>query len=39
VPVTWRNDTATRVGLAKGAQAYLDLLRVRANLARGLYDR
>jgi len=39
VPVTWRNDTATRVGLAKGALAYLDLLRVRANLALGLYDR
>jgi dolichyl-phosphate beta-glucosyltransferase len=39
VPVTWRNDVATRVGLRKGAMAYLDLLRVRANLARGLYDR
>jgi hypothetical protein len=39
VPVTWRNDIATRVGMRKGAMAYLDLLRVRANLARGFYDR
>jgi dolichyl-phosphate beta-glucosyltransferase len=29
VPVTWRNDVATRVGLAKGAQAFADLLRIR----------
>ena len=25
VPVTWRNDVATRVGLAKGARAFADL--------------
>ena len=29
VPVTWRNDAATRVGLTKGARAFLDLVRIR----------
>ena len=37
VPVTWRNDTATRVGLAKGARAFTDLLRIRAMRNRGEY--
>ncbi len=37
VPVTWRNDTATRVGLLRGGQAFLDLLRIRANGWRGRY--
>ena len=39
VPVTWRNDTATRVGLAKGAQAFADLGRIRWSRSRGAYDR
>ncbi len=38
IPVTWRNDAATRVGLAKGARAFLDVLRVRADGWRGRYD-
>jgi dolichyl-phosphate beta-glucosyltransferase len=38
VPVTWRNDTASRVTWRKGAQAFLDLLRIRANAWRGRYD-
>jgi dolichyl-phosphate beta-glucosyltransferase len=38
VPVTWRNDAATRVGLARGGQAFLDLLRIRANDLAGRYD-
>jgi len=37
VPVTWRNDAATRVGLLRGGQAFLDLLRIRANGWRGRY--
>jgi dolichyl-phosphate beta-glucosyltransferase len=37
VPVTWRNDTATRVGLVRGGQAFLDLVRIRANGWRGRY--
>ena len=37
VPVTWRNDAATRVGLLRGAQAFLDLLRIRANEWGGRY--
>jgi len=39
VPVTWRNDAATRVGLAKGARAFADLVRIRWSMARGAYDR
>jgi dolichyl-phosphate beta-glucosyltransferase len=38
VPVTWRNDAATHVGLAKGALAFADLVRIRANAMRGRYD-
>jgi len=38
VPVTWRNDAATRVGLARGGQAFLDLLRIRANDLAGRYE-
>jgi len=37
VPVTWRNDAATRVGLLRGAQAFLELLRIRAHDLRGDY--
>jgi dolichyl-phosphate beta-glucosyltransferase len=37
VPVTWRNDLATRVGLLRGAEAFLDLVRIRWNGARGAY--
>jgi dolichyl-phosphate beta-glucosyltransferase len=37
VPVTWRNDAATRVGALKGFRAFLDVLRIRWNLWRGLY--
>ena len=37
VPVTWRNDLATRVGLARGGQAFLDLLRIRLHDLRGDY--
>ena len=39
VPVTWRNDVATRVGLTKGARAFLDLVRIRWLRGRGAYDR
>ena len=39
VPVTWRNDVATRVGLTKGAQAFADLLKIRWSRSRGAYDR
>jgi len=37
VPVTWRNDAASRVGNWKGFLAFLDLARIRGNDARGLY--
>lgn len=37
LPVTWRNDAASRVGLRQGARAFLDLLRIRGNARRGLY--
>jgi dolichyl-phosphate beta-glucosyltransferase len=37
VPVVWRNDAATRVGLAGGALAFLDVVRIRAAAARGRY--
>ena len=37
VPVTWRNDAATRVGLAKGARAFLDLVAIRRKRGRGAY--
>jgi glycosyltransferase involved in cell wall biosynthesis len=38
VPVTWRNDVATRVGLTKGARAFADLVRIRWLRSRGAYD-
>ncbi len=37
VPVTWRNDAATRVTAWRGALAFADLLRIRWNAVRGLY--
>lgn len=37
IPVTWRNDAATRVGLGKGFRAFLDLARIRWNAGQGLY--
>jgi dolichyl-phosphate beta-glucosyltransferase len=39
VPVTWRNDAASRVGLLKGFKAFPDLLRIRVNDWRGRYRR
>jgi dolichyl-phosphate beta-glucosyltransferase len=38
VPVTWRNDEATRVDTFKGAVAFLDLARIRLNQWKGAYD-
>jgi dolichyl-phosphate beta-glucosyltransferase len=38
VPVVWRNDAATRVGLLGGFQAFPDLLRIRLNDWRGYYE-
>lgn len=38
VPVTWRNDVATRVGWRQGTRAFLDVLRIRANAWAGHYD-
>jgi dolichyl-phosphate beta-glucosyltransferase len=37
VPVTWRNDVATRVGSLNGFRAFLDLGRIRVNGWRGRY--
>ena len=37
VPVVWRNDAATRVGLGGGGAAFLDLLRIRLSALRGDY--
>ncbi len=37
VPVTWRNDAASRVGLFKGFRAFPDLLQIRWNDWRGRY--
>jgi len=37
VPVTWRNDTASRVGPLNGFRAFLDLARIRVNGWRGRY--
>ena len=39
VPVTWRNDAATRVSTLRGFMAFLDLARIRWNCSRGRYDR
>jgi len=38
VPVVWRNDAATRVGLGGGSQAFPDLLRIRWYDWTGRYD-
>jgi dolichyl-phosphate beta-glucosyltransferase len=38
VPVVWRNDAATRVSALRGAMAFSDLLRIRANDLRGFYS-
>ena len=38
LPVVWRNDAATRVGLLGGFRAFPDLLRIRMNDWRGYYD-
>ena len=38
VPVTWRNDAATRVGAFHGLLAFLDLARIRWNASTGRYD-
>jgi dolichyl-phosphate beta-glucosyltransferase len=37
IPVTWRNDAATRVGAFKGFLAFLDLVRIRARAIKGRY--
>jgi dolichyl-phosphate beta-glucosyltransferase len=39
LPVTWRNDAATRVSTARGLLAFLELARIRWNAGRGRYDR
>jgi dolichyl-phosphate beta-glucosyltransferase len=38
LPVVWRNDAASRVGIGGGATAFLDLVRIRLAAARGRYD-
>jgi len=38
LPVRWRNDAATRVSAWRGAAAFADLFRIRANDARGFYS-
>ncbi len=37
IGVTWRNHEATHVGLRRGGEAFLDLLAIRRNGARGRY--
>jgi dolichyl-phosphate beta-glucosyltransferase len=37
VPVTWRNDAATRVSLVRGGLAFLDVVRIRLNGWAGRY--
>jgi dolichyl-phosphate beta-glucosyltransferase len=37
VPVVWRNDAATRVGIGRGSAAFLDLVRIRLLARRGAY--
>jgi dolichyl-phosphate beta-glucosyltransferase len=39
VPVTWRNDAASRVGFVHGGLAFLDLVQIRRNGWGGRYDR
>lgn len=38
IPVTWRNDEASRVGMVRGGMAFLDLVRIRLRAWRGGYD-
>lgn len=38
IPVTWRNDAASRVGAFTGFVAFLDLLRIRSNAWTGRYE-
>jgi dolichyl-phosphate beta-glucosyltransferase len=38
IPVTWRNDAATRVSLGGGSAAFPDLLRIRLNDWLGRYE-
>ena len=38
VPVVWRNDAASRVGLGGGSRAFPDLLRIRWHDWRGRYE-
>jgi dolichyl-phosphate beta-glucosyltransferase len=38
LPVTWRNDAATRVTLLRGMAAFLDVVRIRVAGALGRYD-
>jgi dolichyl-phosphate beta-glucosyltransferase len=38
LPVVWRNDAATRVGLLTGFRAFPDLVRIRMNDWRGHYE-
>jgi dolichyl-phosphate beta-glucosyltransferase len=38
LPVTWRNDAATRVTLLRGMAAFLDVVRIRVLGALGAYD-
>ncbi len=39
VPVTWRNDAATRVRTSQGILAFLDLARIRISALQGRYRR
>jgi dolichyl-phosphate beta-glucosyltransferase len=38
IPVTWRNDAASRVGFIRGGRAFLDLVQIRRNGWGGRYD-
>jgi dolichyl-phosphate beta-glucosyltransferase len=38
IPVVWRNDAASRVGLGGGSRAFPDLLKIRWDDWRGRYD-
>jgi dolichyl-phosphate beta-glucosyltransferase len=38
IPVTWRNDAASRVGVMNGLLAFLDVLRIRVDAWRGQYE-
>jgi glycosyltransferase involved in cell wall biosynthesis len=39
IPVTWRNDAASRVGFVSGFLAFLDVVRIRVDAWTGQYDR